>query len=135
MALMINDVPIGCINQAAIMYHVPAKLIISVLRTEGGKKGSATSNSNGTYDYGPMQINSVWLKQLRSYGYSVKVLRYNSCLNIKAGTWILAKAIASEQQLWQGVGNYHSHTQNLNLQYQQKISREYRKISQYLLTY
>ncbi len=63
--LAINDVPIQCIQQAAVQYQVPAALIISVLKTENGRNGMANKNKNGTYDYGSMQINDVWLKKLR----------------------------------------------------------------------
>lgn len=132
MALLIHDVPIDCINQAAITYHVPAKLIISILKTEGGRKGSATRNKNGSYDYGPMQINSSWLKQLRPYGYTADALQNNPCLNVRVGTWILAKAVSSEKELWRGIGNYHSCTFSLNIKYQQKIARQYSFINKQL---
>ncbi len=59
-ALQVHDVPIECINQAAITYHVPATLILSVLAIENGTAGLASLNKNGTIDYGPMQINSIW---------------------------------------------------------------------------
>src|SRR6478609_4211666 len=47
-ALVIHGVPIECINQAAVTYFVPAKIIIAVLATERGKVGMAKPNSNGT---------------------------------------------------------------------------------------
>lgn len=83
--MIINDVPMECINLAAIQYHVPAVIIVSVLKTEGGHIGDATVNKNGTIDYGPMQINSVWLDKLKRYGYSAYDLQYNPCLNVAAG--------------------------------------------------
>ena len=61
--LFIHGVPIECINTAAIQYYVPAKIIISVLTIENGRVGEANPNQNGTYDYGPMQINTIWLEQ------------------------------------------------------------------------
>lgn len=131
-ALLINDVPIECINQAAVEYHVPATLIISVLKTENGKAGSATPNKNGTYDYGPMQINSSWVTKIAAYGYSAKSLQYNPCINVSVGTWILANEIASNQDLWQGVADYHSHTLFYNQPYQAKVEYTYNLISRYL---
>ena len=50
-ALLINGVPIECINQAAVTYYVPAKVILSVMAVEGGRVGMAKRNTNGTYDY------------------------------------------------------------------------------------
>jgi len=119
----VNDVPIECINQAAISYHVPATYIISILKMEGGKNGLKSPNKDGTYDYGPMQINSRWLSTVATYGYTEYDLQFNPCANVAVGTWILAKEIADGQTIWNGVGNYHSHTAALNLGYGQKAQR------------
>jgi hypothetical protein len=67
-AIPYADVPMHCINEAAIEYHVPAKLIISLLNVERGKNGKVEKNKNGTYDIGPMQINSSWLPDLEKHG-------------------------------------------------------------------
>jgi hypothetical protein len=120
--MVINDVPIECINLAAVQYHVPAVIIVSVLKTEGGRVGHANVNKNGTIDYGPMQINSIWLDKLKKHGYSAYDLQYDPCLNVAAGTWILAQAIAEDQSIWKGIGNYHSHSYMENLSYQYKVN-------------
>ena len=132
-ALEIHGVPIECINQAAITYHVPATLILSVLAVENGKKGSASHNRNGTFDYGPMQINSIWLSKIRLHGYTRQQLQYDPCTNVSVGTWILSQQIANNaSNLWQGVGNYHSHSARLNRNYQIKVSEVYRLLANYL---
>ncbi len=124
-ALVINDIPIECINQAAVTYYVPATLIISVLRTEGGRNGMAKPNSNGTFDYGPMQINSIWLDKIKPYGYTVKDLQYNPCKNVEVGAWILSQSIANAAKFSTGIGDYHSHTWKYNQQYLAKVSKHY----------
>jgi len=126
--LLINDVPINCINQAAIQYHVPATMIVSVLRTENGRLGQANHNKDGSYDLGPMQINSHWLQRLSRYGYTQQDLQYNPCINVTIGTWILASEIANGQSLWNGVGDYHSHTTYHNFQYQYQVKTAYSKL-------
>ncbi len=131
-ALLINGVPIECINQAAIIYHVPATLILSVLAIENGRVGSASPNRNGTFDFGPMQINSIWLPQIQNYGYTEQQLQYNPCINVMVGTWILSQNIANASTIWHGVGSYHSHTPVLNDRYQAKVSRVYQLLSLYL---
>lgn len=130
--LLINDVPVDCINQAAITYHVPAKLILSVLKAEGGRNGLASRNQNGSYDYGPMQINTSWLKDLKRYGYSANDLQFNPCKNVKVGAWILSKNMGNNSILWNGVGNYHSHDKNRNNNYAKQVIREYRLIDKKL---
>jgi Transglycosylase SLT domain len=132
-ALEIHGVPIECINQAAITYHVPAILILSVLAVENGKNGSASPNRNGTFDYGPMQINSIWLSKIRLYGYTQQQLQYDPCVNVNVGIWILSQQIANDASSpWRGIGSYHSHTSKLNHNYQIKVSEVYRLLANYL---
>jgi hypothetical protein len=131
-ALLIHGVPIECINQAAIAYHVPAALIISVLGVEGGAVGMAKPNTNGTYDYGPMQINTIWLNKIRPYGYTQQQVQYDPCVNVTVGTWILGVNIATSPDFWRGVGGYHSYTVPLNRAYQDKVWGVYQLLSHYL---
>lgn len=121
MSFVINDVPIECINHAAVIYQVPASMIISVLKTEGGKNGLIVRNKNGTYDYGSMQINSTWLNTIKRYGYTQQDIQYNPCINVAVGAWILRQGILDGKNYWNGVGNYHSHTPSLNQNYYYKV--------------
>jgi soluble lytic murein transglycosylase-like protein len=130
--MLINDVPVDCINTAAIEYHVPALLVIAVLKIEGGRVGMANVNKNGTVDYGPMQINSSWLKDLVHYGYTAHDIQYDPCMNVNAGAWILAQEIANDGRIWKGVGNYHSHTYWRNISYQQKVDVVVKNLSDIL---
>ena len=124
-AFLINGVPIECIMQSARQYYLPVALLISVLKAENGKVGEANINKNGTIDYGPMQINSVWIKQIEPYGYTAQDLQYNPCVNVQIGAWILAQQVASGGSLWKGVGDYHSHSYYQNQEYSSKVSQYY----------
>jgi soluble lytic murein transglycosylase-like protein len=127
--IMINDAPVACINQAAIMYHVPVPLILSVMKRENGRNGSASHNKNGTVDYGIMQINSLWLPKIAAFNYSKEDIQFNrNCKNIYVGTWILSQSIAEGRDVWSGVGNYHSHTPSHNRIYRNNIYKTYHKI-------
>jgi soluble lytic murein transglycosylase-like protein len=126
--VLINDVPVDCINHAAVVYHVPATVILSVIKQEAGHNGQAVKNKNGTFDYGVMQVNTIWLSKLAKYGYSKEDLQFNACKNVEAGTWILAQALAEGRTTWQGVGNYNSHTPDLNKKYHTSVFRHYSKI-------
>ncbi len=136
--LLIHDVPIECINAAAIQYHVPATTIISVLNTEGGKKGLEHKNDNGSIDYGSMQINSIWLEQLEKYGIRVDELRDDPCTNVEVGTWILSQAIAAgvmnEKPYWESVAGYNSTTPKINAKYQQLVLKQNEKVEKALQT-
>lgn len=131
-ALLVHGVPIECINQAAVTYHVPAALIISILGVEGGTIGMAKPNTNGTYDYGPMQINTIWLDKVKAYGYTREQIQYDPCANVMVGAWILGLNIAESPDFWRGVGGYHSYTLPLNRTYQYKVWNYYELLSRYL---
>jgi soluble lytic murein transglycosylase-like protein len=121
-------VPLHCINTAAIEYHIPARLLISILQIERGKIGQIIKNANGTYDIGPAQINSTWLPKLKEYSITQDQIQFDPCINIKIASWILAKYIASENNLLVGIGNFNSHTQQYNQRYYQKIRLNYTKL-------
>lgn len=126
LALYHSDVPLSCINEAAYEYHIPAKLIISVLNVERGRAGLAVRNKNGTYDLGPMQINSgAWWPMLYKYDITPREVLYNPCRNVSVGTWILAKAISNGQDLFSGIGNYHSAAPYYNKSYKLKVKTLY----------
>jgi soluble lytic murein transglycosylase-like protein len=124
----INNIPISCINHAAVEFHVPAALIVSVLSIEGGANGTISRNKNRTYDMGMMQINSTWLPTLKKYGYSENDIIYDACKNVYIGTWILASKISKNNELWRGVGDYHSHQSSLNYSYSTKVKNTFYKI-------
>jgi len=123
--LMVSDVPLMCINQAAEEYHVPARLIIAVLNVEHGKKGLTKKNKNGSVDLGEMQINSRWWPRLYQYNITPQDVLTKPCINVRVGTWILATSIASEHKLLEGVGDYNSHTACFNHAYTQRIREKY----------
>lgn len=128
----VSDVPLHCINEAAVEYHVPAKLIVTVLNVEQGKRGQIVKNKNGSYDIGPTQINSVWLSELSHFGISKYAIQYDPCANVKVGTWILSKAISSDSNLLKGIGNFHSHTPQHNDQYSQIVRTHFTQLDRNL---
>ncbi len=123
--MILMDVPLQCINNAAITYHVPAKLIISILQIERGQSGKIIKNKNGTYDIGIMSVNSLWLPELKKHGVFEQDILFNSCNNIMIGTWILSKKIARRDDLLVGIGDYNSHYPPFNQKYSSKVKMRY----------
>lgn len=117
---MVVDIPpsmpqshLACISIESMRQSIPAALILSVLKTENGAVGKANKNKNGTYDYGPMQINTVWIGAIsRASGASESIteaaIKNDFCSNIAAGSWILRQKIETAGSLWRGVAHYHS---------------------------
>jgi soluble lytic murein transglycosylase-like protein len=124
-----------CIETAARHYSLPVALLRAVRTQEGGSVGFWRVNVDGSIDYGVMQINSRWLPLLAPRGYTATALTYNACMNITAGAWILAHALAdhhawnctntSADAYWRAIGEYHSHTSALNRRYAEQVWRRY----------
>ncbi len=115
------DVREVCVERAAAHYQAHPDLVRAVLRTEGGKVGQIRRNKDGSFDMGPMQINSVHLPELAKYGITQEALTNDECLNIHIGTYYLQKQIVTTPQFWHGVGKYHSATPELNVKYQYRV--------------
>lgn len=126
---MINDTPIDCINHVVRTYHVPAPVILSIMKNEGGRNGKAVLNKNGTYDLGVMQVNETWLPKIVRYGYTREDLQYNACKNVSVAGWIIAQHLAKSDSIWKGIANYHSKTPSHNKKYRDSLYENYQKIS------
>ncbi len=126
-----------CIRAAARYYHQPTDrvsyeglvdLVTAVRLAEGGTVGRVSRNKNGSFDIGPMQINSTHLPLLARFGISYDALLNNSCQNIFVGTWILHNELQSTPALWSAIGNYNSRTPSFNVQYQRRIWQKLQRI-------
>jgi hypothetical protein len=134
-----GEVPAICIAYAAAAFEVPPPLIITILKSEGGRVGVEGRNSNGTFDIGPGRINSIWLPVLHLHGIERAAVRDDGCLNVWVTTWILRLGINSANSYWRGVGRYHSSTmragRDLNGDYAARAWRYYRKLEQLELSW
>lgn len=124
-----------CIFSAAQTYSVPPSVILGILSVEGGRVGQAVRNTNGTYDLGPMQINTIWIPELsRHWGVSqrvaLKMVRDDACVNIGVGAWILRTKMNEAGSLYQGIAHYHSATPQHGHPYRQKVLAAMQKYKQ-----
>lgn len=115
-----------CIFAAAQTYAVPPSVILGVLHVEGGKTGMASRNTNGTYDLGPMQINTIWVPQLARHwrvpeATALRMVRDNACVNIGVGAWILRSKMNQTGSLYRGIAYYHSATPEIGGRYRDKV--------------
>lgn len=127
-------------TQAANHYRLPPLLLVAIRQQEAGQVGMKNANTNGTYDYGVMQINSIWLPKLATFGYTEQTLQFSACANVYAGAWILAQELQeagvwlvpdpSPTIYWQAVGAYHSETPGLNGPYALAVHRRYLALTQ-----
>lgn len=115
-----------CIFTAAQTYSVPPTVILGVLNVESGKVGMAQPNTNGTYDLGPMQINTIWVPELAAYWRvpektALRWVRDDACVNVGVGAWILRKKMNESGSLVGGIAGYHSGTPSLGASYRNKV--------------
>lgn len=120
-----------CVEYAAQGYGVHPFVIMAVLQVENGKIGTVSKNSNGSYDLGLMQLNTINLPAISSEfpGVTWREVTYSPCVNIGVGTWFLSERIREVNgDVWRGVGNYHSKTPKYHRRYLNKVQSKYRDI-------
>lgn len=120
----LHPVTIDCIRAAARYQHIPSAALLGVLAVERGRVGEARRNSNGSYDLGPMQINTVWLARLRKWHIPGRMVADNGCVNVFVGAWVLRSAMDDTRTVWQAIGRYHSRNPRLATEYERRVYRE-----------
>lgn len=110
-----------CFNEAGKEYNLSPTLLQSIGKHESGLNPNTVHwNTNGTYDFGIMGINTVHEPELRRLGIPWQSLA-DPCTNVRVGAWILSKCIAKYGYSWEGVGCYNSKTPSKRNIYANKI--------------
>ena len=112
----------SCMLSAAQIHGLPPSMLFVMLHIEGGKIGETSRNTNGTFDIGPMQINSIWIPELarrwkKDHRTTLHMLTHDACTNIEAGAWILRGRIDDTRDTRIGISRYHSATPHLGSRY------------------
>jgi soluble lytic murein transglycosylase-like protein len=117
----------ACLLLAANTYNVPPAVMIGIMNVEGGHIGQEVGpNFNGTYDLGPMQVNTRWLPALERVwqvnGTTARSwVRDNGCVNVHVAAWILRQKMDETGNLWQAIAAYHSSTPSKGTPYANKV--------------
>lgn len=123
----------ACLILAAQTYSVPPAVMVGILQVEGGKVGQEVGpNKNGSYDLGPMQINTLWVPRLAKYwGVSNQTarrwIRDDACTNMGVSAWILRKNMNETGSLSKAIAHYHSRTPTLGYAYKNRVVAAMRK--------
>lgn len=108
-----------CFEEAGDMYGINPLVLRSIARVESNfVPDTINRNSNGTFDIGLMQINTIWRPVLgeerwKSLG--------DACYNTKTGAWILATCINKYGYNWKAIGCYNSQTPEKSEVYARKV--------------
>lgn len=124
--MVTSKVLAACLMLASQTYSVPPAVLVGIYKAEGGKVGQEVRNNNGTYDLGPMQINTVWLPELsKKWGVSEstarKWVRDDACTNVSVSAWILKNHLNETKSLTQAIAHYHSRTPVHGTRYKRRV--------------
>lgn len=108
-----------CFQEAGQKYGINPMVLRSIAKVESNNDpGAINKNSNGTFDLGLMQINSIWKPLLGEE-------RWNhlgdACFNTQTGAWILSKCINKYGYNWKAIGCYNSQTPEKSELYAKKV--------------
>jgi soluble lytic murein transglycosylase-like protein len=105
-----------CFKKASERYSVPIGLLYAIAKVESNFNPAAINrNSNGSTDYGIMQINSRWFGTLaKDFGITSSHVIGDTCTNIHVGAWILATNFWQAGRDWNSVGAYNAGYANKN---------------------
>ena len=114
-----------CFEEAGAEYGVSPRLLWAIAKAESDFNPAAMSaNTNGTFDYGVMQINSGWYPAL---GRKRWMHLGDACYNVRTGAWILSQCVARHGYTWEAVGCYNASSPGKRARYARKIYRELQK--------
>lgn len=112
-----------CFEEAGNRYGISPQLLYAISKGESSFNPLAINyNTNGTYDYGLMQINSSWEPTLRKLGISWNNLA-DPCTNVMVGAWVLSQCIRDYGYTWSAVGCYNSRTPSKRDSYANRVAR------------
>ncbi|MDR0620953.1 MAG: lytic transglycosylase domain-containing protein [Deltaproteobacteria bacterium] len=118
-----SPVTYACLSDAAERFGLPVTLLGLLMEVESGRVGEISKNKNGSYDMGPMQINSYWLPLLKKVGLGERSVVDHGCVNVAVAAWILRSHMSRSESLAKTVSDYHS----LNPKHGQKYLRAAKK--------
>ena len=123
---MISHIFSACLMVAAQSYQVPPAVLMGIYYVEGGKVGQAVKNTNGSYDLGPMQINTLWIPELsKHWGVSKATakrwIKDDPCTNVNVAAWIFRKNWDEAKTLTRAIAWYNSRTPSIGKRYMKKV--------------
>lgn len=134
--LTINE-RLDCSIKASVKYGVPADILLAISSIENGKIGKIYKNKDGSFDYGVMQINSIYLKDLElNYNKIVtpEEVTNNTCYAFEIASFKIKEHLKNDSgSFLKKIANYHSRTPDLNRNYQTKLIEHSKSWRNYLI--
>ncbi len=122
----------ACLMMAAQTYGIPPAVLLGIYQVEAGRVGQEVRNTNGSYDLGPMQINTIWIPELAGkWGVSQTTARQwvrdDPCINVDIAAWILKGHFNETKNMSQAIAHYHSRTPRHGNAYRYRVISSMRR--------
>lgn len=122
-----------CSIEASLEYQIPVNILLAIAEKEGGRPHEWSYNQNGTYDVGPMQFNTRYLKELEKYGISSKDVEQEGCYPYELAAWRIRNHLREgKKDIWTLASNYHSRTPKYNEIYRKDLIKKAQKWQHWL---
>lgn len=117
-----------CFEEAGNFYGISPVILWAISKVESGFNNSAVNyNTDGSYDYCHMQINSSWYRLLGKESWNALA---DPCFCTKVGAWVLSQCIARYGYTWEAVGCYNARSRGKRVIYANKV---YEVIRRYIV--
>lgn len=122
-----------CVTGYSRQFAIPVAVTLAIMKTEGGHPGSYNRNTNGTYDMGVMQLNTVHVEDyarkygMSEYGFKTRAV-HDGCFSVYVGLDLLRRHLDESGNLATAVAHYHSKTPELGAKYLKRFSRNLRAV-------
>lgn len=125
----------NCWVETAKLYKLDPYLLFAIAMVESGLNPTAKNvNTNGSMDYGMMQINSIWYPKLEKMGIPRSSLG-DGCVSIQVGAWILAWNFHRMGHRWEAIGAYNAVSHHKRIAYARKVYAMYDMLKIWSNTY
>lgn len=110
-----------CFEEAGERYRLSPQLLWAIAKTESNFNATAVNyNNDGSFDYGVMQINSSWYREL---GGERWMRLGDACYNVDVGAWILSRCVQRYGYTWAAVGCYNGASKDKSVRYANRVYR------------
>jgi len=123
----VEPADIDCVLVAAQRQGGPGNVLLAIASVENGKNGQVVANTNGTFDIGHFQINTMHWDKGGIFdgdaGQAKQDVAWRGCYNAEVAAWMLRQNLDERngQDYWTRAANYHSRTPRFNSIYRKRL--------------
>ncbi len=116
---------LSCSIAASVKFNVPIDVLLAISSIENGNIDTISKNNNNTFDYGVMQINSDYIKDLNNkYNLNLTYQDFlkDDCFSFEVAAFKIKEHIKNDSgDLLTRIAMYHSKTYKFNEIYKHKL--------------